>query len=153
MGTISVSDVYAYIHSTLRQDPEIFAMLGLTVDTYLEDLETKIQKRKKPKDLVQHNLPLITFYKNPGARGENYQEYRFIVDFDIYTQDDVELAVNIADRICQIFDDQYFWMPKGSVFKGEYVTSAEDDIDLENTYKYFTQICFTIGIDKYKEVF
>jgi hypothetical protein len=149
MGKINISDIYAYIHTTLRQDPEIISMLGLAADASLEDLATKIQKRKQPQNLVQHNLPLISFYKNPGARGTNYLEYRFIVDFDIYSQDDVELAINIADRIAQLFDDKFMsGLTKGSVFKGEYVTSAEDDTDLENTYKYFTQIGFTIGIDE-----
>lgn len=149
MGKINISDVYAYIHTTLREDPEILALLGWATGASLEQLATRIQKRKKPQELVQHNLPLISFYKNAGHRGENYLEYRFIVDFDIYTQDDVELALNISDRITQLFDDQYMkGLRKGSVFKGEYVTSAEDDTDLTNTYKYFTQIGFTIGIDE-----
>ncbi|ALA07161.1 hypothetical protein SECTIM467_31 [Brevibacillus phage SecTim467] len=148
MGKINVSDVYACIHQTLRNDPEIQSMLGLTADSSLEDMATKIQKRRKPQNLVQDNLPMISFYKNPGARGKNYLEYRFIVDFDIYTQDDVELATNIADRISHLFDDKYLGLQKGSVFKGQYVTSAEDDTDLENTYKYFTQIGLTVGIEE-----
>ncbi|MFF2889451.1 hypothetical protein [Paenibacillus sp. NPDC057967] len=149
MGKINISDVYAYIHTTLRHDPRILELLGVAADATLEDLATRIQKRKKPQDVVQHNLPLISFYKNPGVRGENYLEYRFIVDFDIYTQDDVEVAIHIADRIAQLFDDKFMSGIKGgSVFKGQYTTSAEDDTDLANTYKYFTQIGFTIGIDE-----
>lgn len=149
MGKINISDVYTFIHSTLCQDPKILYFLGLTADSSLGKLETRIQKRKKPQDLVGDNLPLISFYKKPGSRGENYLEYRFIVDFDIFTQNNVELAINIADRIAQLFDDKFIsGVLEGSVFRGEYITSAEDDTNLANTYKYFTQIGFTIGIDE-----
>lgn len=146
MALVNISDIYACIHQTLRNDPEIQSMLGLTPSSTLEEMATKIQKRKKPQNLVQDNLPMISFYKNPGVRGHNYLEYRFIVDFDIYTQDDVELATNIADRIAELFDEKFLPLSKGSVFRGQYVTSAEDDTDLENTYKYFTQIGFAFGI-------
>lgn len=149
MSKIRISDVYAYIHSTLREDPKIQTMLGLKATSSLTDKAMRIQKRKKPQNLVTGHLPLITFYKNPGSRGENYLEYRFIVDFDIYTQDDVELAIEISDRIAELFDDKFMTgVTTGSVFKGEYVTSAEDETDLKNAYKYFTQIGFTIGIDE-----
>lgn len=147
MGRINISDFYAYVHTTLRNDPQIQSMLGLSTTSTLTEMAIKIQKRKQPQNLVPNNLPLISFYKNPGERGENYLEYRFIVDFDIYTQDDVELALNISDRIVELFDDKYLPLLKGSVFKGVYVTSAEDGTDLANTYKYFTQIGFTIGIE------
>jgi hypothetical protein len=59
------------------------------------------------------------------------------------------LALNIADRIAQLFDDKFMSrLRKGNVFKGEYITSVESDTDLENTYKYFIPIGFTIGIDE-----
>lgn len=148
MGSINISNFYAYIHQVLRDDPEIRSLIGLDASSTLEDAATKIQKRKKPQDLVSPNLPIISFYKNAGTRGNNYLEYRFIVDFDIYTQDDVELALNISDRIIQLFDDKYIGLTQGSFFKGQYITGAEDDTDLENTYKYFTQIGFTIGIEE-----
>lgn len=149
MGSVRISDVYAYIHSTLRDDPEIQSMLGLKSTATSEDFSTKIQKRKMPQGLVQENLPIISFYKNPGTRGENYLEYRFIVDFDIYTQDDVELAIEIADRIAQLFDNKFLsGLKAGSVFKGEYVTSAEDETNPTNGYKYFTQLGFSIGLDE-----
>lgn len=149
MGSVRISDIYAYIHSILRDDPEIQSMLGLKSTATSEDFSTKIQKRKTPQGLVQENLPLISFYKNPGARGENYLEYRFNVDFDIYTQDDVELAIEIADRIAQLFDNKFMsGLKEGSVFKGEYVTSAEDETNPTNGYKYFTQLGFSIGLDE-----
>jgi hypothetical protein len=148
VGTVDISNFYAYIHRVLRDDPKIRSMIGLNDSSSLEDAATRIQKRKKPQDLVSKNHPVITFYKNAGARGTNYLEYKFIVDFDVYTQNDVELALNINDRIIELFDDQYIGIAKGSFFKGQYITGAEDDTDMENKYKYFTQIGYTIGIEE-----
>ncbi|MBD8498894.1 hypothetical protein [Paenibacillus arenosi] len=148
MGKINISAIYACIEQTLRNDSEIQAMLGLSQQSTPADWQLKIQKRKKPEKLAVEHFPILSFYKNPGSRGDNYLEYRFIVDFDIYTQGNVELATNIADRVVSLFDDKFLGLKQGSVFKGQYITSAEDDTDLANTYKYFTQIGLTIGIDE-----
>ncbi len=148
MSKLRISDVYAYIHKTIREDDEILRLMGLDKTSSADVLALRIQKRKKPQELVIHNLPLITFFKNPGVRGDNYLEYRFTVDFDIYTQDDVETAIDIADRMAQLFDNKFMSGVSGSSFKGEYITSAEDETDFKNSYKYFTQIGFTIGLEE-----
>lgn len=111
------------------------------------DISTRLQKRREPVNMVDGNLPLVTFYKLPGSRGLNHLEYVTPFDFDIYTDGDVELAINIADRINYLFDGQYLSLARGSTFKAEYVTSAEDKSDLEDVFKYFTQISFTFGIE------
>lgn len=144
----SISDLYAVIHWTLRNDPKIKELLGLTDDSTLEDFAIKIQKRAKPKGIVDDNLPLIAFYVNPGSRGANPLEYITTFDFDIYTTDDVELAINIADRIKEIFEGQYPALPKGSTFKAEMTTCAEAPSDLDDTYKFFIQILFTLGLEE-----
>jgi len=148
LGMISIRDVYDSIHALLREDPEILSMLGLTSTASLEVLETRIQKRKYPRDLVQDHLPLIAYYKKTGSRGSNYLEYRFVIEFKIYTQDNVGLAIDIADRITRLFDGKWIsGLTRGSVFKGEFVASAEDaDIELDNSYKFLTQIAFSIGV-------
>ncbi len=149
MGKILISDLYSAFHSILREDPVILERLGMTANASMEELATRIQKRKKPQKWVQHNLPLISFYKNPGQRGKNYLEYRFTITLDIYTQDNVELAISLADRIVQLFDGKWIsGLSEGSVFKGEYITSAEADCELEETFKYYIQIGFTVGIDE-----
>lgn len=149
MAKISISDVYDGIHTTLREDPEILEMLGLAQDASPETLAVRIQKRRNPKELEPNNLPLISFFKIPGERGNSYLEYRFSVVFIIHTQDDVELAVRIADRIAELFDDRFMrGLKQVSFFKGQYITSAEDVSNPGNGYKYFTQIGFTIGIDE-----
>jgi hypothetical protein len=147
MAFLYISDVYACIHKTLREDKVIRDLMGFTDSTTPLEMATRIQKRSKPVDLVEGNFPLITFYKLPGVRGYNHLAYSTAFDFDIYTNDDVELAVQIADRINELFDDKFLNMPRGSSFKGSYLTSAEDNTDLENTYKYYTQVEFTFGIE------
>lgn len=148
MGQMNIAGIYAYIHKTLRNDSKIQEMLGIFPSSTPEDMEVKIQKRKKPQNLLKDTLPIISFYKEPGERGINFLEYQFIIKFDIYTQDNVELAINIAERVCALFDDKSIAMKEGSFFKTEYVTSAEDNTDLENTYKYFIQIRTTIGLEE-----
>lgn len=148
MSFLNISDVYACIHKTLREDAVIRQLMGFNDSTTPVEMAMRIQKRRKPVELVDNNLPLISFYKLPGQREfGNHLAYVTSFDFDIYTNDDVELAIGIADRINYLFDDKYLRLSKGSSFKGQYLTSAEDVTDLENIYKYFTQVEFTFGIE------
>ncbi|MCP8973166.1 hypothetical protein NMK43_08670 [Bacillus licheniformis] len=149
MSFLNISDVYACIHKTLREDEVIRQLMGFSENTTAIDMALRIQKRKKPIELVDGNLPMITFYKLPGQREfSNHLAYVTSFDFDIYTDDDVELAIDIADRINYLFDNKYLsYLPKGSSFKGQFVTAAEDESDLQNTYKFFTQVEFTFGIE------
>lgn len=148
MSFLRISDVYASIHRTLREDEVIRQLMGFDDTTTDVDKALRIQKRMHPVEVVEDNLPLITFYKMPGQREfGNHLAYVTTFDFDIFTNDDVELAIDIADRINYLFDDKYLNLAKGSSFKSQYVTSAEDRTDLENTYKYFTQVEFTFGIE------
>lgn len=141
-----MSDVYACIHKTLREDEVIRELMGFDENTTEVDMAIRIQKRRQPVDIVTDNFPMISFYKLPGQRGYNHLEYVTAFDFDIYTNDDVELAIDISDRINDLFDDRYLNLTKGSSFKGQYITSSEDVTDLDNCYKYYTQVLFTFGI-------
>jgi len=121
--------------------------MGFDDTTTMVEMASRIQKRMKPTNVTK-NFPLIALYKLPGQREySNHLAYVTAFDFDVYTNDDVELAVDIVDRINYLFDDKYLNLKKGSSFKGQYLTSAEDNTDMENTYKYFTQIEFTFGIE------
>ncbi|MGG1263847.1 hypothetical protein [Brevibacillus laterosporus] len=147
MALLRMSDLYAYIHTVLREDRMIKDSLGLTDD--LVQASTKIQKKRKPTGLVKDNLPIISFYANPGMRGEeNFLEYVVPFDFDIYVlDDDSEIAINIADRINELIDSKFLGIPCGSSFQSEFLTMSEVETDLADTYKFFTQILFTIGIE------
>ena len=148
MAFVNMSDLYAYIHKVLREDTVILELMGITGEPDPVELATRIQKRRRPSGVTSHNnFPMITFYTNPGSRGYNHLEYMTSFDFDIYTADDVETAMAIHDRINELFDDKYVGIATGSQFKAEWLTGSEVDTNLENTYKFFTQILFTLGIE------
>ncbi|MGG3797720.1 hypothetical protein [Metabacillus fastidiosus] len=147
MAFLCISDVYACVHKTLREDEVIRGLMGFDNSTTDLEMELRIQKRKKPVNLVSENLPLITFYKAPGQRETNHLVYVTEFYFNIYTGNNVEVAIDIADRINELFDDKYLNLSKGSNFKGQFITSAEDATDLENTYKYFTKLKFSFELE------
>lgn len=146
MSILSISDVYASIHKRIREDSVIRNLMGFTDDTSPVEEAIRIQKRIKPVELVESNLPLISFYSSPGYRDTNHLAYITSFDFDIYTSNDVETAFAIADRINVLFDDKYLSICRGS-FKANFVTSAEDTSDMVDVFKYFTKIEFTFSIE------
>ena len=145
---LNISNLYALIHTVLREDEKIISLLGLPANPTLTDTAMKIQKRLKPQNLVSENLPLISFYSNPGLIGNNYLEYTCAFDFDVYTGDDVELALAIVDRIQELFDGEYPGLRCGTYFKARFNTCSEVDTDLQNTYKFFVQILFSLGLEE-----
>jgi hypothetical protein len=134
-----VVDLYNGIYRTLANDVEILELLGIT-DTDKLTRAKKIQKRAKPQDLAT-NIPIITFY-TPGGTPDPINDlvYGATFVFDIYTNDDVDKAHKISNRIFRIFHKE---IPK---FEGLETTSSkfedahESATDLTNTY------CFTIVI-------
>lgn len=122
---------------------------GLDSQEDLLQSATKIVKRKIPNDLLkEQSFPLIAFYKLPGGREfDNYLSYLTPFDFDIYTNNDVETAVKIADRINELFDDKYLPLTKGSALRNKYTTSAEDNTELKDVYKFYTQILFNLSLE------
>lgn len=148
MAYVKMSDLYAKIHEVLRTDEVILSLLGVDADDAVT-LAKRIQKRQKPSGITTaSNFPLISFYTLPGRREYNHLVYETAFDFDIYTADDVEKAMDIADRIGELFDDKFIELSGGSSFKAEWLTSSEVGTDLENTYQFFTQILFPIGIER-----
>ncbi|AIW39927.1 hypothetical protein MHB54_05935 [Paenibacillus sp. FSL M7-0802] len=140
-------DIYESIFSVLQKDAELHTLLENSGTTPSKIMMEKIQKRRHPKGLQQDQLPLISFYKSAGGRGENYLDYWSIFNFDIYTRENVDVALRIADRITTLFDDEYQSLTQGGLLKGQYITGSDHDTDLENTYKYSIQIGITIGME------
>lgn len=148
MSLMRMSDVYAYVHTALREDEEIQVLMGFDADTTLEEKAQRIQRKRKPTGIIKDSLPVISFYTNPGVRGDNHLEYMAAFDFDIYVLDgDEETAINIADRINVIFDEQYLGLKCVNSQKSEFLTMGEVETDYDDIYKFFTQILFTIGLE------
>lgn len=147
MGLVKISDVYAALHKILREDEVIAELMGFTADTSALEKAKRIQKRKIPMDVLEGSkLPLISFYKLPGRAENNHLSYMTPFDFDVYTNNDAETAINIADRINELLHDQYVPVCSGSL-KSKYVTSAEDATDLKDIYKFYSQILVNLTLE------
>ncbi|MFF1995210.1 hypothetical protein ACFVWC_29175 [Bacillus mycoides] len=142
-----ITDVYTCIHKTLREDSVIRKCMGLNnIPTDMEN-DMHIQKRMSPKEALSTQLPLIAFYKSFVKKERNHNTHVVTFDFDIYTNDDVELALDLADRINHLFDNQSIQLLKGVFSKGQYVGSAEVVSEIEHSYKYFTRFEFIFEIE------
>lgn len=148
-----MSDVYATIYRVITTDPIIRELMGFDEslegeDELVQRADKVIKRRVSPELLNKGTLPLIAFYKLPGGREtENHLSYLTPFDFDIYTNNEIELAIELADRINELFDDKYLPLAKGSAFKSMYTTSGEETVHLKDVYKYYTQIIFNISLE------
>lgn len=148
MVMVNVSDIYAYVHQTLREDGEIARLMGFDSSTTILEMSKRIQKRSKPDVKVRENLPIISFYKIPGLRERNHLTYTFPIVFNIFVLNGYEeTAMEIADRINAIFDGQYVDLKCINSQKSEFDTMGETDSDYEDIFQFFTEIIFTISLE------
>lgn len=145
---MAVVDLYNGIYRVLANDPDVLNYLGIGEGADNLTKAKHIQKRSKPQDLAD-NMPLIAFYAPPGKRsGENYLVYESLFVFDIYTQDDVDLAQRIAQRIIDLFDDEMYPMDGAKTFLSMFETGHESTSDLANTYCFTVVINFAVSLEK-----
>lgn len=142
-----VTDLYSEIHKALRSDPQFLDLMGLDPADLLS-LGKRIQKRARPTNLAEENLPLTAFYAIPqgGADRSNYLVYNAIFMFDVYTSDDVSLALDIAKRIVQLFDVTIQSFDGVESFETALVAQHESASDLQNSYCFTTVLHFTVTI-------
>lgn len=136
-----VVDLYNGIYQVLSNDLIVLSYLGIGEDASPLEKAEKIQKRSEPQNLSD-NLPIIAFYAPPGRRLEsNFAVYTTDFVFDIYTNDDVDTAQRLGDRIFKLFHGKIQPMNNVITFESQHVTSHESKSDLPNTY------CFTVVIN------
>ena len=146
-----VVKLYNGIYRALANDPEILNLLGvdtgLTASALALKKADKIQKRKKPQNLSE-GLPLIAFYTPGGGKDANNDEvYNGIFLFDVYTNDDVNKAHQITERIEKIFKDEIPAFPGLTTFETGWEDSFESETNLPNTYCFTTVLTFSVGLD------
>ncbi|WP_241754030.1 hypothetical protein [Bacillus cereus] len=73
--------------------------MGLNNITVDMENDMHIQKRMSPKEALNKQIPLIVFYNSFVQKERNNNIHVVTFDFDIYTNDGVELALDLADRI------------------------------------------------------
>lgn len=154
MALLNMADFFASIHKVLREDGVILELMGLVPPAdfsdaaFLGTMAVRIQKRKKPRNLSAEHFPAISFYSKSGRRGGNPMEYAMIFNFDVYTGDDVETAILIAERITQLFEESCSGSHGQCGLKGQWMTNGEAETDLADVFKFFTQVKFTLFLNE-----
>lgn len=139
---MAVVDLYNGIYKVLANDPDVLNYLGVGASADNLVKARRIQKRNKPTNLVEDNMPLVTFYTPNGGRNpDNHYVYVCPFVFDIYTSDDVDTAQRLANRIIKLFDGELHPMQDIESFESYFVQGFETDVDATNTY------CFTVVIE------
>lgn len=125
----------------------------LEIDTSLGSNEfrllraDKIQKRRKPQNLAD-NIPLIAFYTVGGGKDPtNDRVWGSTFVFDIYTNDDVEKAHRIGERISELFDGSIPPFAGITTFESELEDAYESKTDLPNTYCWTVIITMFVGLE------
>jgi len=136
---MDVVDLYNNIYRVLANDEAVLNYLGVGVSASALTKAKHLQKRAKPQNIVD-NLPLIAFYAPPGGGRERGNElvYNAPFVFDIYTNDDVNLAHQIAKRIIDLFEGKLMPFMGMENFESKFVTGYESDSGMQNAY------CFTV---------
>lgn len=144
-----IVDLYNSIYLMLSQDDTILSLLGLNSGSSALDKAKKIQKRARPSDLAINNLPLITFFAPPGRRDTgNVSVYSVGIIFDCYTNDDVNTAQRLADRIYELFNQEVPELLNVENFECYVLSEHESATDLENVYCFTIVVEFSIVIDQ-----
>lgn len=143
---MALVDLYNGIYRILSNDDVILSLLNITDITDKLKKAKHIQKRSKPQIIID-DLPIITFYSPSGKReSKNFDVYKALFTFDIYTKDDVDLALNISNRIFELFDDKLNPMVGVESMTTDFVEGFESRSDLANTY------CFTLIFNMFVSV-
>lgn len=144
---MAVVNLYNGIYRVLANDQIVLDYLGIGENASNLDKAKRVQKRSKPQNLAK-SMPLITFYAPPGRReGENLLVYNTNFYFDIYTNDDVDLAQRIGDRITELFEGVIHPMMGVENFESLLVTMHESESDLPDSYCFTVVINFSISLD------
>jgi hypothetical protein len=150
---LSTVGLYNGIFCTLSNDSTMLELLGIDPLAFSFDDELrlskalKIQKRSKPNNLIE-SLPIITFYTPGGERErKNQSVFNALFYFDIYTNDDVDLAHRIAARIEELFGDAIPSFGGGiETFMSKFVDAYETESDLDDLYSFCVQIEFSVSM-------
>lgn len=141
-----LADLYAGIFKAMTNDSKLLTLLGIPGGDPLAKAK-RVQKRAQPQDLDKIS-PLIAFYKVPGdgRDSSNYSVFNATFIFDVYTKDDVELAMDINRRIKEIFDGEICPFQSVENFETSFEDGFESKASLPNTYCFTSVLTFSITI-------
>lgn len=143
---MSAVKLYDNIYMTLANDDTILGLMDIAgADPLTKALH--IQKRANPQGLAD-NLPMISFYSPDGGRESgNSEVYNAIFVFDVYTNDDVDVAQQISDRIYDIFDNNILPWEGIENFSCTFLKSYESSVNTPNVYCFTTIVSMSIALN------
>ena len=146
-----IVELYDAIYQLLSTDQTVLNYLRvsdlLLSETFASDLDdeqrnrlakaNKIQRQQMPKQLFE-SLPILTFYSMPGGRDiNNLMVYNGRFMFDIYTDNNVDLALQVSKRLFELLDNQFLDVANTASLKGIWLDGYESPTNDADTY------CFT----------
>lgn len=145
--------LYNGIFLTLTNDSILLDLLNIDTDVipnsdYKLLLADKFQKRRKPQSL-DDNLPIISFYSpSSGSDRRNSEVWNAVFVFDIYTNDEVDRAHRIGERIVELFDDQIVPIEGITTFTSSLEEQYESETDRPHTYCWTVIVTMSVsGLD------
>lgn len=139
---LTIINLYNGIYSLIANDKDILEYVGLDGNVTNSQKGPKFQKQSKPQQL-SNNIPLIAFY-TPGGNVDfvNLDVFHPIFFFDIYTPDNVNLAHQIAERLCKLLSNELNFSGVGGS-SATILDAHESDSNLENVYCFSIEISFS----------
>ena len=139
---LTIINLYNGIYKLITNDTAILEYVGLSVDATFSQKGPKFQKQSKPQQLA-NNVPLIAFY-TPGGSVDyvNLDVFRPVFFFDIYTPDNVNLAHQIAERLCELLTGCLNFSGVGGS-SATVLDAHESDSNLENVYCFTVEVAFS----------
>ena len=146
-----IVDLYDGLFQLLSSDQTVLNYLQvsdlLLIETFAPDITEderlklakamKIQRQQMPKQLIE-SLPIMTFYSIPGGRdSRNISVYNGRIMFDIYTQNNVDLALGVTKRLFELLDKQLLNLENTASLQGIWLDGYESPTNDADTY------CFT----------
>lgn len=144
-----VTDLYVEIYRKLRTDPQLLELMNLDPADLLS-VEKRIQKRSRPVELSEGNLPLISFYASRKGKisRENYLVYDSLIKFNTYTINNVDLALNISKRIVELFRNAISPFENVENFETTLYKQHESATLNADVYCFTTVLQFSLSLDR-----
>lgn len=143
-----VTDLYAEIHRILRTDSQLLELMHLNPADVLR-VEQRIQKRSQPLNLIEGNLPLISFYASRKGKisRENDLVYHSFIKFNTYTANNVDLALKISKRIGELFRNVISPFENVENFETTLYKEHETPTLMSDVYCFTTVLHFSLSLD------
>jgi hypothetical protein len=146
---LKVVKLYNEIYRTMTEDEPLLTKMGFVSSGNVNQdrlfKARRFQKRSTPQNLAVENMPTIAFYTSGGNYDiTNSLVYNPVFYFDIYTNDNVDLAHAISEDIQGLFGGKINYFQGIDTLVADVLEAHESLSDLPNTYCFTLVISFSI---------